>query len=212
MRLHRTLRDTSGTTGAEFALVLPVVIFLLLAIIDVGRFVWAINRAEKATQVGARWAVVTDLVPGQGLSNGLEQYSFAVSGGIQQGSTVPVSAFPGVSCQSSGSAVSCTCASGGTCSFATTPGTTTFRTIVARMKTIKQDIGEANVVVDYRNSGLGYAGDPNGPDVAPIINVRLRNMTFRPLSLLVFGVASLPMPTFSYSLTMEDGKGTVGYY
>lgn len=212
MTLHRIIRDAKGTSAAEFALVLPAVIFLLLAIIDVGRFVWAINRAEKATQVGARWAVVTDLVPGKGLSNGLEQYSFAISGGITQGSPVPASAFPGVSCQSTGSTVTCTCASGGTCAFATTPDATTFRNIVVRMKTIKQDIGEANVVVDYRNSGLGYSGDPNGPDVAPIINVRLRNMTFRPLSLLVFGVASLPMPTFSYSLTMEDGKGTVGYY
>ncbi len=188
-------------------MVLPVVILLLLAIIDVGRFAWAFNKAEKATQVGARWAAVTDLVP-----SGLATYSFAVSGGIPQGSPVPVSAFPGVLCQSNGTTVTCTCASGGTCSFATTPNATTFRDIVVRMKTIKQDIGEANVAVSYGNSGLGYAGDPNGPDVAPIINVRLHNATFRPLSLLVFGVSSLPMPSFSYSLTMEDGQGTVGYY
>lgn len=206
-RLRLALKDCSGASAAEFALVLPVVIFILLAIIDVGRFAWAFNQAEKATQVGARWAAVTDLVPSD-----LATYSFATSGGIPQGTTVPASSFPGISCQSNGTTVSCTCASGGTCNFGTTADTTAFRNIVVRMKTIKADIGETNVVVNYRNSGLGYAGDPNGPDVAPFINVRLRDMTFRPLSLLVFGVASLPMPSFSYSLTMEDGQGNVGYY
>ncbi|MES2493002.1 MAG: TadE family protein [Pseudomonadota bacterium] len=206
-RLRTFVRDDQGATAAEFAMVLPLVILLLFAIIDVGRFAWAVNRAEKATQVGARWAAVTDLVP-----SGLATYSFAASGGIPQGTPVPVTAFPGLSCQSNGSAVSCACAAGGSCAFATTANATTFRAIAARMKTIKPDIGEVNVVVNYRNSGLGYAGDPSGPDVAPIINVRLQGMTFRPLSLLVFGVDHLDLPTFSYSLTMEDGQGTVGYY
>ena len=206
-QLRRTLRNASGATAAEFAMVLPVVILLLLAIIDVGRFAWAFNRAEKATQVGARWAVVTDMVP-----SGLASYSFAVQGGLEQGSIVEESAFRRISCSSTGTVVSCACPSGDPCAFGNAANATAFRDIVIRMKSIKQDIGEANVVVNYRNSRLGFAGDPNGPDVAPIINVRLQNMPFRPLSLLVFGVSSLPMPSFSYSLTMEDGQGTVGYY
>lgn len=206
-RLRRILRAEDGAGAAEFALLLPVIIFFLLAIIDVGRFAWAFNKAEKATQVGARWAAVTNMVP-----SALASYSFAVTGGIVQGTPVPESSFLTVECSSNGSAVSCSCPNGAPCGFGTTADATAFREIVVRMKTIKQDIGEANVAVVYRNSGLGYSGDPNGPDVAPIINVRLRNMTFRPLSLLVFGVGSLPMPTFSYSLTMEDGQGNVGYY
>ena len=35
---------------------------LLFAIIDGGRFAWEYNRAEKATQIGARMAVVTDVI------------------------------------------------------------------------------------------------------------------------------------------------------
>lgn len=206
-RLSRALHDRSGSSAAEFALVLPVVILLLLAIIDVGRFAWAFNKAEKATQVGARWAAVTDMVPSD-----LAAYKFAINGGIIQGNPIPESSFLSIECSSTGTTVSCACPNGAPCAFGSTANATAFRNIVVRMKTIKQDIGEANVAVTYRNSGLGYAGDPNGPDVAPIINVRLRNMTFQPLSMLVFGVRSLPMPTFSYSLTMEDGQGTVGYY
>jgi len=206
-RLRRAIRDQGGAGAAEFALLLPVVIFLLLAIIDVGRFAWAFNKAEKATQVGARWAAVTDMVP-----SALASYSFAVTGGVIQGTPVPESSFQSIECTSTGTAVSCACPQGAPCGFGTTANATAFRQIVAHMKSIKQEIGEANVAVVYRNSGLGYAGDPNGPDVAPIINVRLRNLTFRPLSLLVFGQSSLPMPTFSYSLTMEDGQGNIGYY
>ena len=44
---------------------LPLLILFLFGIIDAGRFLWEINRAEKATQVGARLAVVTDVVLGR---------------------------------------------------------------------------------------------------------------------------------------------------
>ena len=54
--------DCDGAAGAEFALVLPLLILFLFGMIDVGRYMWTINQLEKATQVGARWAVVTDMV------------------------------------------------------------------------------------------------------------------------------------------------------
>ena len=65
------IRDRRGASAAEFALVLPLLILLLFGIIDAGRFMWEINRAEKATQVGARMAVVTDPV-----SRGLVNHSY----------------------------------------------------------------------------------------------------------------------------------------
>ena len=57
---HRLLRDRSAASAAEFALVLPLLIVFLLGIIDAGRFMWEYNEAEKATQMGARYAVVAD--------------------------------------------------------------------------------------------------------------------------------------------------------
>ena len=90
-------RDQRGATAAEFALVLPIFLLFLLGLIDVGRYSWSVNQSEKATQIGTRWAVATDLVPA-GLRN--ENYSFAVDGGIPQGTVVGTDAFGSVTCTS----------------------------------------------------------------------------------------------------------------
>ena len=64
------------------------------------------------------------------------------------------------------------------------------------------------MLVDYDYSGLGYAGDPTGPDVSPLVTVRLRNMTFAPITLLGMGPA-INLPDFSATLTQEDAAGNV---
>ncbi|AIT78904.1 TadE/TadG family type IV pilus assembly protein [Novosphingobium pentaromativorans] len=202
-RLFDLVRNENGASAAEFALVLPILLIALIGTIDVGLYAWNINQAEKATQTGARWAVATDMV-----ASGLKTYSFAVSGGVPQGTVVDQTAFPGVTCQSNGTTASCTCASGGTCSFPLTADNAAFTRLVTRMAQIDGDITASNVVVTYAWSGLGFSGDPNGPDVAPLTTVSLRNMTYTPLTTLLFQV-SVPLPSFAYALTMEDGSGTV---
>ena len=102
--------DERGGPAAEFALVLPLLIIFLFGIIDVGRLMWTWNRAEKATQMGARYAVVADMVPA-----GLATYSFSVSGGLVQGAAIPESSFGGATCVSpSTGVVNCTCNTGAT--------------------------------------------------------------------------------------------------
>lgn len=187
--------NQSGASAAEFALVLPIFLLFLVGIIDVGLYGWNLNRGEKATQIGARWAVATDLVP-----SGLADYSFAVDGGIPQGTTVPQSEFPGVSCTNNG----CTCS--GSCSFPLTSDNAAFTAIVDRMQDIKSDIEPGDVSIDYAWSGLGFSGDPNGPDVAPIVTVSLANQSYQPLSLVLFD-STVDFPNFRYSLTSEDGEG-----
>lgn len=201
--LRHFLRDPHAASAAEFALVLPLMLLFLFGIIDAGRFAWEINQAEKATQTGARWAAVTDMIP-----SGLAAYSFATSGGINQGEVVGPEYFPGVICTSNGTSAICTCASGGTCSFPLTASDTAFQRLVGRMDDIKGGIRAANVVVEYSWSGLGFAGDPNGPDVAPITTVRLQNVTFTPIITQIFGAPTITLPSFAYSLTMEDGSGS----
>ena len=186
--LARFLRDDRGASAAEFALVLPIMLLFLIGILDVGFYAWQINRGEKAVQIGARWAVATDLVP-----TTLRTYSFATDGGIEQGTIVPQSSFPTVTCDSNG------CSQWGYDGAA-------FSAIVTRMQDIKSEIEPADVSIEYEWSGLGYAGDPNGPDVAPIVTVRLVNMTYEPLTSLIFGTVNLP--NFTYSLTAEDGVGS----
>ena len=63
MILRRLLLDRTAASAAEFALVLPLLLLFLFGIIDAGRLMWTMNRAEKATQMAVRYAVVTNMVP-----------------------------------------------------------------------------------------------------------------------------------------------------
>src|SRR3954454_461795 len=102
--VHRLLRSTAASIAAEFGLVLPLFLLLLFGVIDAGRFMWESNEAEKATQVGARVAIVTDP-----LSSGLrdEDYAGKVVGGktLGPGDLIPAAALGSVKCTSTG----CTC-------------------------------------------------------------------------------------------------------
>lgn len=199
MTLVRLLRCRRAAAGAEFALVLPLLLLLLFGVIDAGRFLWEFNEAEKATQMGVRYAVVTDPVP-----SGLSTYSFSISDGILQGSAVPTANFDSATCDNS----SCSCTpSGGFCS-AAGYNSTAFTNIVARMAAMYPPIGASNVTVTYKNVGLGFAGDPDNPNVSALVTVKLTGLAFHPVTCLVFA-CSISMPDFSAALTLEDASGTV---
>jgi Flp pilus assembly protein TadG len=198
---RQLLKSNSGATAAEFALVLPLLLLLIFGIIDAGRYMWEFNRAEKATQMGVRYAVVTDPVLGSGFSD----YSFAISDGITAGSTIPAANFDSATCTQG----SCSCAGGTVCGSVAYDGTA-FQKIVDRMSAMYPQIGPANVEVDYKNVGLGFAGDPDGPDVSPLVTVRIRGdnpLVFQPVTCMIFA-CSISMPNFTASLTGEDLVGT----
>ncbi|MEO6248348.1 MAG: TadE/TadG family type IV pilus assembly protein [Sphingomicrobium sp.] len=193
---RRLFLDRTGASAAEFALVLPLLILLLFGMIDTGRYMWEFNRAEKATQMGARFAVVTDVI-----SSGLGSQSYVGVGGLTQGDLIPATALSPVTCTSAG----CSCA--GACPTNVTSVTAgAFGRVAARMRLMKSDIADNNVTVEYRGSGLGYAGDPNGMEVAPLVTVKLSGLQFRPLSLLM--TTHFTMPDFATTLTSEDSSGT----
>ena len=196
--LGRLLRSERAASAAEFALVLPLFLLLLFGIVDSGRFMWEYNQAEKATQMGVRYAVVTDPV-----LNGLYNYSFSISGGIPQGSAVPTSSFDTATCDNS----TCSCAPGGGFCSATSRNATAFTNIVTRMSYMYPQIAASNVQIQYKNVGLGFAGDPDGPDVSPLVTVSLTGLQFHPITCLVFA-CSINMPDFRAGLTLEDATGT----
>lgn len=200
--LSSFLRDQRGA-AAEFALVLPLLLIFVLGTIDIGLYAWRLNQAEKATQMGARWAVVTDP-----LANEIASTSYVNYNGITQGDRIPASALDLITCNSTSCTGSgCTTAPITTC----THNPAAFTALADTMRRVLPAIQNSNVVVEYRGSGLGFAGDPNGPDVAPIITVRLVNMTFTPVTLVLFG-ASVNLPDFAYSLTAEDAAGTNAFF
>ena len=198
--LHLMTADR-GAGGAEFTLVLPLLLILLFGIIDGGRFAWEYNRAEKATQMGARMAVVTDVI-----STGLRDNTYVgmnVGGTtLKGGDTIPVGALGTITCTST------TCSCSGACTGITTGrNATAFTNLVNRMKQFKPDITEANVRVLYRGSGLGFAGDTNGMELSPLVTVELTGLQFKPITSLT--LATIQMPSFETTLTAEDSVGSV---
>jgi Flp pilus assembly protein TadG len=192
--------DRCGSTGAEFAMVLPLLVILLFAIIDGGRFVWEYNRAEKATQVGSRMAVVTDII-----STGLRDNDYVgivVDGEtVDPGERIPTGALGSVLCNDTG----CTC-TGACTGVGAGYNAAAFANLVDRMNDIKPDITAANVEVVYSGSGLGYAGDPTGMSMSPLVTVRLKGLQFQPITALL--LASFTMPSFTTTLTAEDSVGS----
>lgn len=200
-------RDKAGGPAAEFALVLPVAVVFLLGIVDVGRLMWTWNQAEKATQMGVRAAVVSDVVP-EGLL--AERYVGKVIDGVTltQGDVIPAAALGDIECTSSGTVSTCTCKTA-PCPTTLTPiDGTAFNFIANRVVAMLPQATAANVVLNYQGSGVGFAGDPvlNSPEIAPLVTVSLRNLVFTPLLLQLFG-GSITLPDFRASLTMEDGSG-----
>lgn len=196
-------KDTNGASAAEFGLVVPLLVLLLFSVIDAGRFMWEYNRGEKATQAGARMAVVTDIIDGGLITPNYVGQTYGGSA-LTQGDRIPVSALGTVSCTST----ACTCS--GTCPTGV-PGTrnaTAFNAIVQRMQYMMPEIQASNVVIEYRGSGLGFAGDPDTtrPQISPLVTVKLTGMQFKPLAFMTF--KAFNMPTFATTLSAEDLSGT----
>lgn len=194
----------NGSTAAEFAVVLPLLLVLLFGIIDAGRYMWAINRSQKAVQAGARFAIVTDTVP-----SGLQDYTF-VSATNPPGSPIPIGAFGSISCGASGGTPACSCATN-PCSSAMvgTTNASAFSAITDRMRVYYPELTNDDVTVRYEGIGLGFAGNPYGSDVSPLVTVEMNGAQFEPITLLVFGRPQIDLPLFRSSMTLEDGLGSV---
>jgi len=205
MIVKRLATDRSGATAAEFGLVLPLLLILLFGIIDAGRWMWTYNQAEKATQMGARFAVVGNAVTPALYS------SYLTVGGLTQGDPIPASAFGVIRCTGSGSgttiSATCTCPTSPCPSGFTTTTAAAFKNIVNRMQLFLPLLTASNVEIDYSSSGLGYAGSPVLPDLSPLVTVKITGMTFRPLTILA--MTSVPMPSFTTTLSAEDLSGSV---
>lgn len=197
-RLRALLADRRAASAAEFGLVLPLFILVLLGVIDAARFLYDYNQAEKATQMGARLAVVATPIP-----TNLINANFVGVGGLTPGDSIPVAAMGSIKCTDA----ACVCEpSGSTCIGAGAHNAAAFDAIFARTRAFKQDITQANLEVIYSGSGLGFAGDPSGMDPSPIVTVRLKNLPFRPTILL--NMLSVNLPAFATSLTAEDLVGS----
>lgn len=202
MILSRLVRNTNGASAAEFAMVLPAALLLLFGIIDVGRYAWQLNEYEKATQMATRLAVVTDVVS-VGLTTEAYVGDTACGAALVAGQRICAAALGAIVCTSTG----CTCT--GNCpTNAATMDTVAFNRIVDRVRQFQPRVAASQVAVEYRGSGIGFAGDPNKPEIAPVVTVRINNANYEAITLSPLG-GTVPLPDFSYSLTLEDGEGSL---
>ena len=195
--------DRRGAGAVEFALVLPLLLFLLFGVIDAGRFLWEYNRAEKATQMGARYAIVTDVIPAALVNQDYVGTANCIINGTTQNCT-PGDLINSPSALGTLTCTSASCACVGSCPSATIPSAA-FTNLVTRMKQMKPNIAAANVRVIFRGSGIGFAGDPNGMQVIPLVTVELTGLQFRPI--MLFNSVAVTMPSFATTLTAESSTG-----
>lgn len=201
---RRLLHDRRGASAVEFALVLPALVFMLFGMIDIGRYMWQWNSAEKAAQAGVRFAAVTDVV-----STGLGTFNFVGTNSLTQGDVIPANTISPILCSDNGTAATCTCAASGSSICPTNYATgdhSAFLKIIERMRYIDPLIKPADVTIEYRGSGLGYAGDPNGMEISPLVKVNIAKIDFTTLSTLT--LLSTNIRNISATMTAEDSSGS----
>jgi Flp pilus assembly protein TadG len=205
--------NNTGAVFAEFAILLPVIVTVVCGSIDFLYAFYQWNAAAKAVEVGARIAALSDPVA-PGLNNMSNE---AVLNGAMPRDPMP--AFT-VTCKSG----ACTCA--GTCngflenSF---DAAAMNRIVFGRgsaacgdansfyatgMCDVLSSITPANVVIVYKQTGLGYAGRPGGP--APTITVSLQNMQFHFFFLSALLGLHIAMPMMATTITAEHLCSGVG--
>ncbi len=202
----RLAQDQRGAAAVEVAIVFGVLLVLTISLIEFALALWQWNSAEKATQLGVRYAVESNPV-----ASAFTSYSGVTDGNFQPGQsldTSKVAAFT-VRCTSS----VCTCP-GGCSAFGGNPGwdAVAFDAIALKMRGIFPRIQRENVVVEYRHVGMGFAGRLGG-DLVPTVTLELQGLTFDFLLLsflgpMLYGAttvpAGIPMPSFAATLTGED--------
>ncbi|MFQ6017193.1 MAG: TadE/TadG family type IV pilus assembly protein [Kiloniellaceae bacterium] len=191
MPIRRFLGDERGITSIEFVIVSTVFFMFILGIFDFSRALWEWNKASKATQAGVRFAVVSDMV-----SESWQTFNGVSITGVSAGDTVAVASFP------LPNPTICTIA--GCNGSAADLDPIAFAAIVDRMQRVFGRIAPANVVVRYDYTSLGFAGNPVGPDIDPLVTVSLVGMQFRFLSLGLVGLDTINMPDFAATLSGED--------
>lgn len=185
------LKETRGTAMVEFTIIFMLLFLLTGGIVDFGHLLYQWNSAEKATQAGVRAAVISDPVVEE-----LADFDCSADSGITLGTP----------CRIGGGGFSAVCSGTGPCTCTGLPGCTysssAFGLIFAPMKKVFPRLQPQNVVVEYVDLKLGFAGRP-GP--VPEVRVRLTGLTFDYAFLgSLLGFSSITMPDFRATLVGED--------
>jgi TadE-like protein len=208
MRIARLISDQKGGVLVEATVLISLTLIFLFGAIDFLFAFYQWNVANKAAQFGARIAAVSDPV-----ASDLSQFWVTYTGLLQPGQPLPANS----------NLYSWTCDSSG-CGTGAGYNANALNTIVfgrnwlitgnAQCDPTPQvylkgmchmfpRIGVNNVSITYKDTGLGFAYQPNGP--TPTIIVRLQNLPFQYFFLSgLLGFADTNIPASATSITGED--------
>ncbi|WP_378951574.1 TadE/TadG family type IV pilus assembly protein [Mesorhizobium sp. ANAO-SY3R2] len=204
--LKRFATAESGAAMVEMTIVMTLLLALTLGFVDFGYAFYQWNAANKAVQVGARLASISDPV-----AKGL----LTAAPTATPGAPVTAGAYGPFVCTSAGG-VSCP-------SYDSTNFSRIFRgdTAVTANDACPPPTGtqrpgmchffpalkRENVVITYAATGLGFQTRLSGP--VPTITVSLQNVNFRFFFLSgLMGFTDIAMPSMLSTVTGEDLKST----
>ncbi|MER9303490.1 TadE/TadG family type IV pilus assembly protein [Mesorhizobium sp. M0496] len=178
----------------EAAIAMTLLLTLTLGFVDFGYALYQWNAANKAVQVGARAASISNPVVAA-LASAAGTADTALVG-----TAMPADSYS-YSC--TGAGVCCTGA--GVCT--STLDQPSFDAIYNRMIVFFPRLQPANVRITYSATGLGYWGRPGGP--VPTVTVSLEGLTFQFFFLQgLMSFTNITMPSMLSTVTGEDMKST----
>ena len=209
--MHRRFaEDQTGAAMVEMTIVVTLLFTLLLGFVDFGYAFYQWNAANKAVQVGARLAVVSDPIPDGMLLEGATAPS---SDDI--GVAVPADEFHYVCTATAAGVASCTCEAGTTCEDVTVSeaGQAAFELILdgdpagdaprPGMRDFFSGLEPDQIQIEYVATGLGYWTRPGGP--VPTVRVSVINRTFQFFFLSgLLSFTPITMPDMLSTVTGED--------
>jgi len=223
---NRLVKDERGATFIEFTVVFPLVAILSLGLVDLGLIMFGWAEGNRATYVGARFAVTHAPVPGginatiapsTGATNGMSCFDpLAANTGASSGKCVLPARTVCKATSSSFSSVSCV---GGSY----TASAAAFQAIVREMDAqfYSRNLDPRQVTITYEPLALGYVGRPGGPPMNVTVSLRcIKQEVYFLTGFLGWALPSLPvecsgiddpsgflLPTFSTTLPSEDLSG-----
>lgn len=207
MRAGSIIRDNRGAAMTEFAVIGPLIILFVLAIIELSTALWSWNAAAKAAQYGARLAATSSPVAAD-----LDSFA-AASSSCTSGINCPGDPLPYFNVVCSGASGVCTGGGGALDAAALnwivrgTDGACNSAIGRQGMCDIYGRIAPANVSITYENTGIGFVGNPSG--ATPSITVRVQGLTFAtPILGFFSGLLNIAMPPFTTTVMAEDMRST----
>ena len=209
-------RNEDGATTVEFTIVMLLFFTLTFGITEFGYLLWQYNSAAKAAQVGARvaavsdpiWSALPDLTDDAGSPGGVWLTDYAVECSRNDTDCASIGSDEvdlgdGYSVDAMNCLVFGRQAGEELCKTAcdSDPGTDE-QGMCNYFHRIATD-ADADVVVTYSHTGMGFSGRPGGP--VPTITLQLTGLTFEFFALGgLMGFDEITMPDFKVTMTGED--------